>query len=395
MIRKTPIIDSSVTAADLAYAVRRSNDASVLPEFEAAMSRHAKCRHIYPANSGIAAFYLILRALSAASGKTEIVLPAYTAGSLVVAVRKAGLVPVLCDISLRDLNSDPEAMIGAVSDRTLAVVCIHMYGITMSAVEGLKGRLPPGVIVIEDCAQAMGSAIGGSPVGSFGDVSFFSFNRGKNLPVCGGGCVATNDAGISEALALAVKSRAGGKGEPAIATLLKVLAFTAAVNPYIYGPFYGLISRFKETAPALELPAVESMGGCQAALALSILRRFDLMTAQRHENGMLLINGLKGLKGIALPEVSGRDRPAFNRLPVILADRGSRELVARRLWSAGIESSRMYIRPLHHMFDLGYGMPDFPNACYAAERLLTLPVHPSIGRDRLLRAVDAIRGALR
>ena len=134
------------------------------------------------------------------------------------------------------------------------------------------------------------------------------------------------------------------------------------------------------------------MGRFQAALALSILRRFDLMAVKRHENGMLLMNGLKGLPGIMIPEVSGRDRPAFNRFPIVFKDRGLREIAAKRLRHAGIESSRMYVRPLHHMFDLGYNAGDFQNACYAAEGLLTLPVHPSVGRERLSKAVDIIRG---
>jgi dTDP-4-amino-4,6-dideoxygalactose transaminase len=55
----------------------------------------------------------------------------------------------------------------------------------------------------------------------------------------------------------------------------------------------------------------------------------------------------------------------------------------------------MYLRPLHHMFDLGYAKEDFPNACYVAQRLLALPVHPSVSREELLRAVDIIRGATR
>lgn len=393
MIRKTPIIDSSVTAADLAYVIKRSNDALVLTEFEAAMASHTNCRYVYPVNSGIAAFYIILKALSGDSHKTEVILPAYTAGSLVVAVRKAGLIPILCDISLKDFNSDPEAMIKAISDKTLAVLCVHMYGIAMSAIEGLKQKLPPGVIVIEDCAQAMGSAIGGKPVGSFGDVSFLSFNRGKNLPVCGGGCIATNDAGISEAINRTVKSHAVNKGESNIKTFLKVSAFMAAVNPYIYSLLYGFISRFKSDSPPLDF-LVGRMGAYQAALSLSILRRFDIMTAQRRENGMLLISGLKSLKGVTVSEVSGKDRIAFNRFPAILTDRGLRDIVARRLWRAGIESSRMYNRPLHHMFDLGYGAEEFPNACYVAQRLLTLPVHPSIGRARLSKTVDVIRGVL-
>ena len=394
MIRKAPIIDSPVEADDIAYALGRSGDASLFPELEAAMSCHAGGRHIYLTNSGKMALYAILKTLAASSRRTEVVLPAYTAGSLVVAVRKAGLQPVLCDISLKDFNSDIDEMVKAVSERTLAVVCIHMFGITMDGIVGLKERLPPDVAVIEDCAQAMGSAIGGKVVGNFGDVAFFSFNRGKNLSVCGGGCITTNDSKLSEAITKMMKSFTGGKGSFNPATLFSAMVISFAVNPYIYGACYGLISRFKETAPPLDF-VTGGMDGFQAALGLTVLKRFGLMASKRHENGMLLMNGLKGLEGVMIPSVPGGDRPAFNRFPVVFKDRGAIELVAGRLWRAGIENSRMYLRPLHHMFDMGYAKGDFPNACYVAERLLTLPTHPSIDRERLLKVVDVIRGALK
>lgn len=393
MIRKVPNVDSPITAADMAYAARRSRDASVGRELATAMANYAGIRYAYPASSGIAAFYVILKALAASSKRQEVVLPAYTAGSLIVAVRKAGLVPVLCDISLGDLNADPGELVKAVSDKTLAVVSIHMFGIPMDAIAGLKGKLPPGVAVIEDCAQAMGSSIRGKLVGGFGDVSFFSFNRGKNLPACGGGLIATDDPGLSESLIGAARSCARSKRENSVSAAAKAIAFSMAVNPYIYGILYGILARFKETVPPLDFP-VGGMSTFREALVLAMLGRFGLLAAARHENGMLLTNGLKGLEGVTVPAVPAGNRAAFNRFPVVFRDAVTRGLAAERLWRAGIETSRMYHRPLHHMFDLGYAKGDFPNACYASERLLTLPVHPSAGRERLARAVDIIRGAV-
>jgi perosamine synthetase len=240
----------------------------------------------------------------------------------------------------------------------------------------------------------MGSTIRGKTVGSFGDIAFFSFNRGKNLSVCGGGCITTDDEELSEAIGRTIKNMdiTGNRFDPA--ALFKTMAFSIAVNPYVYGAFYPAISRFKETAPPLDFP-VGGINGFHAALDLGIIKRFDLMISKRHENGMLLMSGLKGLEGALVPEIRGADKPAFNRFPIVFKVRGARDLAAERLWRSGIESSRMYVRPLHHMFDLGYAYEDFSNACYVAQRLLTLPVHPSISRESLIKAVDVIRGILK
>jgi dTDP-4-amino-4,6-dideoxygalactose transaminase len=191
-----------------------------------------------------------------------------------------------------------------------------------------------------------------------------------------------------------MKSITGGKNTFNPAALFKAAAASLATNPYIYGTCYGLISRFKDTSPPLDFEP-GGMDGFRAALVLSVFKRFGLMASKRYENGMLLVNGLKGLEGVMIPSVPAGDRPAFNRFPVIFRDRTAIERVTGLLWRAGIESSRMYLRPLHHMFDMGYAKGDFPNACYMAERLLTLPVHPLASREELLRAVDIIRGALK
>lgn len=394
MIKKVPIIDSPIGPRDLIYAMGRAGDKFTITELEAAMSRHTGCRYAHAADSGIASLYIILKALSAASNKTEVILPAYTAGSLVVAVRKAGLRPVLADVSMKDFNADTGSIVRAVTGDTLAVVCVHMFGVEMSGIRELKGSLPAGVAVIEDCAQAMGSRIGPSPVGRFGDVAFFSFNRGKNIAACGGGCIVTDDAGISESVTRIKNSLGLARTRLEVISLLKLAAFAAAVNPYIYGTFFGIISRFKDTAPPMDFDAAE-ISCFDAALAISLIGRFEEYARRRNENGIFLLNALGGIGGVTVPSIPALDRPVFNRFPVVFRDHAARDAALEMLWSSGVESSRMYVRPLHHMFDLGYRREGFPNACEIARRILTLPVHPSVGRRDLARCVEAIRRAVK
>ena len=327
MIRKLPIIGASAAGGDIIYAASRAFDVGASDEFASAMSAYARLRRVYLTDSGIAAFYLILRALSDLSPGTEVVLPAYTAGSLVVAVRKAGLKPVLCDISLDDFNLDEDLLSGAISSRTLAVAGVHMFGINMKSIENLKQKIPAGVFFIEDCAQSMGSATSGINSGSFGDVSFFSFNRGKNLPVYGGGCITTNNENIADSIALQVERLDGGNIFSVLRQLLKISAFSVAVNPLIYGLFFSLISRFKETAPQADFTAGR-MSPFSAALGCMLMQKKEEKFSARHRNGMVLIEGLKGTKGLTLPKIPENTRYVFNRLPVIFKDAETRVAAA-------------------------------------------------------------------
>jgi len=367
------------------------NKGSAINAFSGALASYTGSRHLFLTNSGISSFYIILKALKELSGKREVVLPAYSAGSLVVAVRKAGLKPLLCDISLEDFGLDEELLPHVISADTLAVVGVHLFGINMKNIAGFKANIPQGVFFIEDCAQSMGSRTLDRMSGSFGDAGFFSFNRGKNLPLYGGGCIVTNDDNIAEAVSREVSTLKSEGAFSGVSSLLKVMAFHAAGNSLIYGLGFPLISRFKETTPPKDF-AVNKMGSLQAGLGCELTQRMEDLFFARYHNGMALIAALKGSEGVILPEIPDKTRYAFNRLPVIFKDIKFRALAAEKLWVSGVETSRMYLKPLHHMFDVGYKAADFPNAVYLAERLLTLPAHPYVTGADILNMADTIKG---
>jgi len=392
MIRKVPIIGPSATGSDIAYVIRRAGRASSSrADFTSAISGYAGSRHVYLTNSGVSSFYVILRALKEISDRNEVILPAYTAGSLVVAVRKAGLKPVLCDISLEDFNLDEKFLKHAISPNTLAVVVVHMFGINMSGITELRAKIPDEAFLIEDCAQSMGSRTEDKECGSFGDASFFSFNRGKNFPLYGGGSIITNNGRISAYIGKEVE-RLGEEGVLAkMSAPLKILAFSIAGNPLIYGLGFSLISCFKETAPPKNF-TVKKMDNLRSGLGLALMKKCEDLFLARHRNGALLINGLKDLDGIMLPKIPGNTNYVFNRLPVIFKDVKAMLIAKAALWRGGIEASRMYCRPLHHMFDIGYAENDFPNAVYCAQRLLTLPTHPGVVKSAVDKMIRIIRG---
>jgi dTDP-4-amino-4,6-dideoxygalactose transaminase len=342
-------------------------------------------------NSGTSSLYTVLQILKDEQGKDEVIVPAYTAPSLVIVIRKAGLRPVLCDISLDDFNMDVGLLPDIVSKNTLCILGVHMFGIVNKALPRLKTRFPH-ISIIEDCAQSLGSKIDSVFVGNSADISIFSFNRGKNLPTYGGGCIATNSKSISEKIVEETRRIKGLATAQGALIPFKILGLSLAVRPLVYGLAYRFICRFKDVTPPKDFE-VRRYSDFQAAVALSLLKRIEDFSEKRYSNGVKLIEGLRNSEGIMLPKISENTRPAFNRLPIVMKDSKKRRLVERALSQAGVDTSPMYCRPLHHIFDLGYEEQDFPAANCFAEGLLTLPVHPLLTDVQLNRIIETIEKA--
>ena len=392
MVYKVPIIGSSVTYKDLMSVFSRMEKECVIGEFSRALAGLAQARHIHLTNSGTASFYIILKILKERSGRKEVILPAYTAGSLVVSVIKAGLKPVLCDVSQDDFNFSEESLFNAISKDTLAVAAVHMFGLVVKDIRSLQQKLPRDVILIEDCAQSMGSSLDGRHTGSFGKISFFSFNRGKNLALYGGGSIATNDDGIAAAIGKELRDLKKENRISKFTHTLKILAFSLSVKPFIYGLGFPIISRFKDTAPPRDI-SIKRISDLHAGLGSLLMEKSEGFFSKRHDNGSFLLDGLKEKDSISLPKILKDSRPVFNRLPILFKDLKNRDVAREELWAAGIEASRMYMRPLHHMFDIGYKRRDFPCANYIADHLLTLPVHPQAEEKKLYKIIEVMNRA--
>lgn len=390
MFSHLPMISSPINRDDLIFVASNLQDETLIEEFSFSLSKYLQLKYAFLTNSGIAAFYLILEILKEKSERKQVILPAYTAGCLVTAVLKAGLIPVLCDVSLTDFNLDAESALKIISKDTLAVVCVHMFGIGMESIVSLKEKLPPEVFLIEDCAQAMGAKIKGVPVGNFSQVSFFSFGRGKNFTTYCGGCIAGNSAEFVR------EEKAFYEGLPLkplfaerVKIALKILAFSLITKPYIYSIVTPAISLARDSKPPKDFE-VDRITNLQAALGINLLKRIDKLCEKRYQNGVRLANALKEDEGLIVPIISPESYPVFNRFPVIFKDMVRRKMVEKRLYQVGIETSRMYGQPLHQMFSLGYRAEYFSHANFLANDLLTLPVHSSVKESDLDKMIEII-----
>ncbi len=393
MPRRLSVVGHPISLADLFIALFKKRN-TACRQFCQQIKDEAGVKHGFLLNSGVACFYTILSALKKLHRGKEVVLPSYTASSLIIAIQRAGLKPVLCDISLDDFNADLSDMLRRINENTLCVVAVHMFGIPWRGIEELNSRRKKSnIFVIEDCAQSFGAKLSGVSIGIFGDVGFFSFNRGKNLPVLEGGCIVTQSEELASAIERESSSYTQQGFDKRIVSGFKLFALSFAFRPFFYWLLRSLIERFKEL-PADPAFQVYRCQGYLAAVGLRLFKKMRKPFQKRKVNSQKMFDALKSVKGVRLPKISEDVLPLFNRLPVIIEEKEKIEGILRSLDKAGIEASRFYLKPLHHLFKLGYEEAEFPNSVYFAERLLTLPVHPYVTDRDIMTMVGLIKQSL-
>jgi len=160
--------------------------------FEKNFAKFNDVNHCIGVNSGTDALILTLRAMDIGPGD-EVITVSHTALATVAAIIACGATPVLVDIDPIYYTMCPEGLLKAITDRTKAVIPVHLYGQCCDLERILSIAKEHNLLVIEDCAQSPGAMYKGKRVGSLGDAGCFSFYPTKNLGAIGdGGAVITN-----------------------------------------------------------------------------------------------------------------------------------------------------------------------------------------------------------
>jgi 8-amino-3,8-dideoxy-alpha-D-manno-octulosonate transaminase len=164
--------------------------------FEAEFARWVGVAHAIGVGSGTGALHTALSALGVGPGQ-EVIVPAYMWVSVVAAVVNLGAIPVLADID-ESFCLDPVDLEKQITFHTKGIIMVHMSGAPgdVKAVQRIARQR--GLWLLEDCAQCNGGSVAGQKVGTFGDMSVFSFQMNKNMSSGEGGCVATNNARLSQ-----------------------------------------------------------------------------------------------------------------------------------------------------------------------------------------------------
>lgn len=169
-----------------------------LEAFEVEFAAYCEAKYCIGVGNGLEALHLILRAMDIGPSD-EVIVPAHTYIATWLAVSYAGATPVPVEPDKNTYNIDPALIETAITERTKAILPVHLYGqpADMDSINQIAAKY--GLKVIEDAAQAHGARYKGRRVGGLGDAAGFSFYPGKNLGAFGdGGAVVTNDHQIAE-----------------------------------------------------------------------------------------------------------------------------------------------------------------------------------------------------
>ena len=172
-----------------------SSKGKYIPLFEEKFAEYIGCKYGVSVMNGTAALHLGLLALNIGIGD-EVLVPTFTYVASVNTIKYVNATPVFCDSKLDSWQLDPDDVERKLTDKTKAILAVHLYGHPCEMDKLRKIADEHHIYLIEDCAEAIGSEFNGKKVGSFGDVSCFSFFGNKNITTGEGGMVLTNDEDI-------------------------------------------------------------------------------------------------------------------------------------------------------------------------------------------------------
>lgn len=169
-----------------------SSKGSYIDLFEDEFSKLHLNRCAVSVCNGTTALHLAMLSLGVGMGD-EVIVPNLTFGATVNAVLHCNATPIFCDVSLQDWNLDVSAVASAITPRTKAIIAVHLYGVPCD-IESLRSLADAhSLLLIEDCAEALGAQISGVPIGTFGDAATFSFFGNKHITTGEGGMVLFKD----------------------------------------------------------------------------------------------------------------------------------------------------------------------------------------------------------
>lgn len=347
-----------------------------IKKFESEMKASLGVKHLFFVSSGKAALYLILTALKSVSNRRQVVIPAYTCFSVPSAIKKAGLETKLCDIDLSTFHLDNRQLEKIITEETLCVVPNHLFGIPeeMGRINQLCKK--KGVYVVEDAAQAMGGNYRGKPLGTLGDVGFFSLGRGKNITCGSGGIIVTNSSSIAEALSPIYSGLPVPSTRETFSEYVQLLFMAFFIRPALYWFPAGL--PFLKLGQTLyyENFSVKRLSAVKVSLLRNWRTRLEQSNRLRMEAAAHFIQRLR-LNSF------GEDPLPYLRLPVLMQSREQKERLCIESRKKGLGVSPMYPSAIHEVAEIGTDFKGeiFPSAMRAAERLVTLPTHPLLSEQ--------------
>ncbi len=350
-------------------------------EFEAKFAAFCDAEHAVATTSCTTALHIAVVGLGAGPGD-EVIVPAFTWISTANVVEYVGATPVFCDVSLDSFNLDPAGLTRVITDRTVGIIPVHLFGraADMPAVNAAAQR--HGLWVLEDAACALGTRQGGRHAGRLGRAGCFSFHPRKSITTGEGGMVVTDDGELAAA-----------------ARSLRNHGATRTVH------------QRHSAAGAFQLAEHERLGfnyrmtDLQGALGSAQMDRADWILGERARQAELYTRALADIAWLRTPSVPDSEVHGWQSYVCLYAPE---EPVASDVTSlregrdrlmAGLEEEGIATRPGTHapVAMERYSRPGesaaerYPGAILAESLSIALPLFAGLAQDELEQVVEALR----
>lgn len=325
-------------------------------ELERRLTDYLQVHHSSLMSNGHMSLELVLQALEL---KGEVITTPFTFASTTHAIVRNNLEPVFCDINPDDFTMDVTKMESLITDKTTAIVPVHVYGNVCQVEEIERIAKKHGLKVVYDAAHAFAETYKGQGVGSFGDASVFSFHATKVFNTIEGGCVCFSDNELK----------------------LKLLRLKN----------FGICN--EEIVDSIGANA--KMNEFQAAMGLCNLRYIDGEIKKRKHLAELYRERLKGVKGLRMNVIQKNVKSNYAYFPIVVdADQFgiSRDEICEKLKDYQIYA-RKYFYPLTSSFDCYQGRfssEHTPVAKKIADEVMTLPLYGELGNETVHKICDVI-----
>jgi len=332
-------------------------DGPKLREFESEFSKFTSARYSRGVSNATSALHLSLRCLGIGKGD-EVIVPDMTFVATANAVLHSGAVPVFADVEIEDMNISVDSIKENLTSKTKAILPVHFAGNVCNISEIMKVARSNNLLVVEDCAHAIGTKYKNKHVGTFGQAGCFSFYPTKNITTIEGGMITTNSEKLAELV-------------------------TAARN---HGITKTLSERYSHGRPweyDMSEPGYNyRLDEIRASLGISQLKRIKQLNQLRKNAFEYYNTKLQKISGIITPKTSKNTQSAYH-LYIIRVEKDygiSRDKLFDRFQRSAI-STTVHYKPLHQFTAFRkYAKNQLKNVTKLYNEIISLPFYPNITR---------------
>lgn len=340
-------------------------------EFERRFAERHDAQHALAVTSCTTGLHLVLAGLGVGPGD-EVIVPAFTWVATANVVLYCGATPVLADVDPLTFDIDPTDIAHRVTDRTRAVIVVHLFGLCAD-MDAIRKAVPGHIPIVEDCACAAGATYKGRPAGTLGAAGVFSFHPRKSITTGEGGMVTTNDSSLAETCDQLRNHGASVSEETR----------HRGPRPYLLPDFNLLGFNYRMT-------------DLQGAVGLVQLTKLDAFIAEREEWARFYADGLSHIPWLRMPVFPADGQHAWQSFVTFVDPEKApmpRNDIMEKLQDAGI-STRPGTHAVHmlgyYVDRYGFRPNDYPGAQASNDHSMAIPLHNRMTAEDYEYVVSAL-----